>query len=70
MPGCRSTIRSSTLRSPREPAPLSRYVRLRTAPPRAANDNGRFQGPRLWQWALALGVAPTVGLALILSLMI
>ncbi|WP_430911769.1 hypothetical protein [Methylobacterium sp. sgz302541] len=47
---------------------MSRYVRLRAAPPRAANDNRHPARSRLWPWVLAFGAAPTLGMAVILAL--
>lgn len=67
MPGCRTSVRSTLLRAPQARISLSRYVRVKAVPPRAANDN-RSLGPRFWPWALALGVAPSLALVVILSL--
>lgn len=49
---------------------MSRYVRLRAVAPKPANDNRSPAAPRIWHWAVALGAAPTIGLALIVSLLI
>ncbi|MEA1834198.1 hypothetical protein U8607_19075 [Methylobacterium durans] len=70
MPSCnRSVSPSHALRPRRSRVELSRYVRVRAAPPRAANDN-RTGAPQLWRWAIALGAAPTLAVALALSLLI
>lgn len=70
MPGCRRSIRSSTFRPEGERISVSRYVRLRAVAPKPANDNRSPAAPRIWHWAVALGAAPTIGLALIVSLLI
>ncbi|WP_336486820.1 hypothetical protein [Methylobacterium nigriterrae] len=70
MPGCRSTISANLPPIRRDRVELSRYVRLRAVPPRPANENRRSSAPKLWHWALAIGTAPTIGIALALSILI
>ncbi|GBU17663.1 MAG: hypothetical protein COT28_11555 [Methylobacterium sp. CG08_land_8_20_14_0_20_71_15] len=70
MPGCRSSILSPSLPARPAPAIVSRYVRSHALPPRPANDNRRVMHPQIWHWALGIGVMPTVGIALLLSLLI
>ncbi|MDR7039084.1 anti-sigma-K factor RskA [Methylobacterium sp. BE186] len=70
MPSCNRSVGSShALRSERRRLELARYVRIRAVPPRAANDN-RTGAPQLWRWAVALGAAPTLAIALALSILI
>ncbi|GEP05471.1 hypothetical protein [Methylobacterium oxalidis] len=70
MPSCSRFASSSHAHRPgRGRVELSRYVRIRAVPPRAANDN-RTGAPQLWRWAIALGTAPTLAVALALSFLI
>ncbi|WP_238296665.1 hypothetical protein, partial [Methylobacterium soli] len=67
----REAARSATARPGRAPwAAGSSYVRLRAVPPRPANDNRSASAPKLWHWAVAIGTAPTIGLALALTILI
>ncbi len=70
MPGCRKLepAPSSAFRGDR--VPLSRYVRVRSRPPRAANDNRRLSAPSVWHWAMLVGLVPTLGLVAALSILL
>ncbi|KAB1071799.1 hypothetical protein [Methylobacterium planeticum] len=70
MPSCRRSLSSTLPPTGHDRVELSRYVRLRAVPPRPSNDNRGPSAPKLWHWALAIGTAPTIGLALALSILI
>lgn len=70
MPGCRKLDSAPTSAARGDRVLLSRYVRVRARPPRAANDNRRIAAPSLWHWALLVGVAPTIGLVAVLSVLL
>lgn len=68
MPGCRRSVPSASVPIPGHGIRLTRYVVQGRQLPRACNDNRRSGSPEIWHWALAIGVAPIVSLALILAI--
>jgi hypothetical protein len=70
MPSCRRSFSSNLPPTGHARVELSHYVRLRAVPPRPANDNRSASAPKLWHWAVAIGTAPTIGLALALTILI
>lgn len=69
MPGCRRSIPNSTLPVAGHGLRLSHYILSGRRALRPCNDNRRIGAPRFWHWAAAIGVAPLVSIALILTMM-
>ncbi|GJD30977.1 hypothetical protein PMNALOAF_2229 [Methylobacterium adhaesivum] len=67
MPGCRKSLPYSMARPRLRGVSAGQYVVHGRMPMRASNDNRRSQNAPGWYWALAVGVLPTMCVALLLS---